>query len=89
MKEWYHTEERRIMKKIIGIIFIRLMFANIGFAEMRLIEEKDLVGDKPNYWGYQITTVCVDGYKFVVVVNREAFVQFFEERVGKSLPAKC
>ena len=65
------------------------MFANIGFAEMRLIEEKDLVGDKPNYWGYQITTVCVDGYKFVVVVNREAFVQFFEERDGKSLPAKC
>ena len=77
------------MKKIILIIFVSLMFANIGFAEMRLIEEKDLEGDKPNYWGYQITTVCVDGYKFVVVVNREAFVQFFEERDGKSLPAKC
>ena len=77
------------MKKIIGIVIASMMFANIGFAEMRLIEEKYLEGDKPNNWGYSITTVCVDGYKFVVVVNREAFVQFFEERDGKSLPAKC
>ena len=65
------------------------MFANIGFAEMRLIEEKYLEGDKPDKWGYSITTVCVDGYKFVMAVNREAFEQFFEERNGKSLPAKC
>ena len=28
------------MRKIIGIIFISLMFANIGFADMRLIEAK-------------------------------------------------
>ena len=55
------------MKKIIGIIFVSLMFCNIGFAEMRLIEEKYLKGDKPDNWGYFITTVCVDGYKFVVV----------------------
>ena len=77
------------MKKIIGIIFVSLMFCNIGFAEMRLIEEKYLKGDKPDKWGYSITTICVDSYKFVMVVNREAFVQFFEERDGKSLPAKC
>ena len=30
------------MKKIIGIIFISLMFSNIGFAEIKLIEEKML-----------------------------------------------
>ena len=77
------------MEKIIGIVIASMMFANIGFAEMRLIEEKDLEGDKPNNWGYFITTICVDSYKFVMVVNREAFVQFFEERDGKSLPAKC
>ena len=77
------------MKKIIGIVFISLMFCNIGFAEMRLIEEKYLKGDKPDKWGYSITTICVDSYKFVMVVNREAFVQAFEERDGKSLPAKC
>ena len=34
------------MKKLIGIIFISLMFANIGFAEMALIEEK-LIKGKP------------------------------------------
>jgi|TARA_B100001964_G_scaffold144604_1_gene159259 hypothetical protein len=77
------------MKKIILIVIASLMFANIGFAEMRLIEEKYLKGDKPDKWGYSITTICVDSYKFVMVVNREAFVQFFEERDGKSLPAKC
>ena len=47
------------MKKIIGIIFISLMFANIAFAEMRLIEETK-VGP------HKISTVCIDGYKFVV-----------------------
>ena len=34
---------RRIMKKIIGIIFISLMFCNIGFAEMKVIEKKILL----------------------------------------------
>ena len=77
------------MKKAIAIIVLGLLWCNVGFAEMKLLEEKYLEGDKPNNWGYSITTVCVDGYKFVVVVNREAFVQFFEERDGKSLPAKC
>ena len=77
------------MKKLLGIVVLGLLWCNVGFAEMKLIEEKYLAGDKPNNWGYSITTVCVDGYKFVVVVNREAFVQFFEERDGKSLPAKC
>ena len=75
------------MKKIIGIIFISLMFANIGFAEMRLIEEKTIKG----YHSYFTTTICVDGYKFVVMHYTEArsMVQAFEERDGKSLPTKC
>ena len=49
------------MKKIIGIIFISLMFANIGYAEMRLIERKIVDG---NY----LSSMCVDGYKFVTTV---------------------
>ena len=48
------------MKKIIGIIFISLMFANIAFAKMTLIEEAK-VGD------YSITTVCIDRYRYVIV----------------------
>ena len=79
------------MKKIIGIIFISLMFCNVGFAKMKLIEEKTLKGKKAA--SYYMATVCVDGYKFVVAkagqVHSMGMVQFFEERDGKSLPAKC
>ena len=71
------------MKKIIGIVFISLMFANIGFAEMRLIEKKSIGGNP-------VSTICVDGYKFVTNVQiGTSMVQFYEERDGKSLPAKC
>ena len=75
------------MKKIILIIFASLMFANIGFAEMRLIE-----GQSVKNYGYkfQVATFCIDGYKFVAVSDEgRGMVQAFEERDGKSLPAKC
>jgi len=82
------------MKKIIGIIFISLMFANIGFAEMRLIEKGE---------GTMFRTTCIDGYKFVSASKSFSsgqthraygamglsITQAFEERDGKSLPAKC
>ena len=76
------------MKKIIGIIFISLMFANIGFAEMKRIEDKKISVGINTY----MATVCVDGYKFVGSYNSSqmiSMVQAFEERDGKSLPAKC
>ena len=73
------------MKKIIGIVIASLMFANIGYAEIKLIEKKAM----PD--AYTISTVCVDGYKFVVVrdVDGVSMVQFFERAGGVSLPAKC
>ena len=80
------------MRKIIGIVFISLMFANIGFAEMRLIEEKKVKGKEYNNMIY---TVCIDGYKFVFMRTgtmqgrAQAITQAFEERDGKSLPTKC
>ena len=72
------------------------MFANIGFAEMKLIEEKE-VG------GLYFKTTCIDRYKFVTVYNGTSsrqthrayaamglsIIQAFEERDGKSLPVKC
>jgi hypothetical protein len=76
------------MKKIIGIVFISLMFANIGFAEMKRIEDKEI---RVAYYT-RMATVCVDGYKFVIsYTGTQAIstVQFYEERDGKSLPAKC
>jgi len=86
------------MKKILGIIFISLMFANIGYAEVSLIESvtikqkalKALLGAN-----FSINTFCVDSYKFVMSKgagknqSSRTMVQFFEERDGKSLPAKC
>ena len=87
------------MKKIIGIVFASLMFANIGFAEMRLIEEKTI---KDGRWSQLIQTVCIDRYKFVTAEDFSyqggkgkvgsisiSITQIFEERDGKSLPAKC
>ena len=77
------------MKKIIGIVFISLMFANIGLAEMRLIEEKRIESKEFVY--FSVGKICVDGYKFVISTHNEgtSIVQAFEERDGKSLPAKC
>jgi hypothetical protein len=72
------------MKKIIGIIFVSLIFANIGFAEIREIESKKVSKN----W---ITTYCIDGYKFVEFYKegRLSGVQFYERVGGVSLPAQC
>ena len=82
------------MRKIIGIIFISLMFANIGYAEMRLIEEKRKLHGRDINWN--IMTVCIDGYKFVIAAQQyptqgstPSMVQFYERAGGVSLPAKC
>lgn len=78
------------MRRIILITFISLMFTNIGFAD-RILSHQPQV-----FSGYNdsLTTLCVDGYKFLVTTRTKKYlamstVQFFEERDGKSLPAKC
>ena len=60
------------MKKIIGIIFISLMFANIGFAEIKVIENKKIMMGIAPRW---TTTICVDSHKFVI----------FRDGVGKPI----
>ncbi len=79
------------MKKIILIIFVSLMFCNIGFAEMKLFEEKTLKGKKAA--SYYMATVCVDGYKFVITglkASERSMVQFYEAGNNQSpKPAKC
>jgi len=76
------------MKKLLGILVLGLLWCNVGFAEMRLIEEKKL---KAKQFNYISATFCIDGYKFVMFTGHagKSMVQFFEERDGKSLPAKC
>lgn len=80
------------MKKIILIIFVSLMFCNIGFAEIKFIEEKKI---KDGTFTQFIQTVCIDGYKFVIVNKMgknqsTSIVQFFTRGVGSvSLPKMC
>jgi len=79
------------MKKIIGLVIASLMFANIGFAEMRLIEQKFIKGPKTwkDTYGLHISTVCIDGYKFVHK-RGSSLVQFYEDNLkGSPVPAKC
>ena len=86
------------MKKLLGIIVLGLLFANIGFAEITELKSKSLNRyDLKNVKGEDstgdngITTVCIEGYLFVTYYDFSAvsIVQFYKERDGKSLPAKC
>ena len=85
------------MKKIIVIVIASMMFANIGFAEIKMIES-EIIG-AARVERYQLSTVCVDGYKFVVAKSGEvhsmSMVQFYEtvdhynRVIGTALPARC
>ena len=80
------------MKKIIGIIFVSLMFANIGFAEMRIIENMDRT-DKMNEFVPNFVTVCIDNYKFAVAQFHEglSMVQFYvrDRTTGATILERC
>ena len=62
---------------------------NTGNA--RTLSKQDMKGD------YTARTLCVDGYKFIVAnkyfhgskTSAISLTQFYEERDGKALPAKC
>ena len=82
------------MRRIILIIIASLVFCNIGFAEMRLIESTQ-INVNARAASFVVNTLCIDGYKFVMSkggghgFGSRSMVQFYEEREGKSLPAKC
>jgi hypothetical protein len=77
------------MRKIILIVIATLLLTNIGFAEMRLIEEKKV--KRKGAADFYMATTCIDEHKFVLVGLKTSsyMVQAFEERDGKSLPTKC
>ena len=81
------------MKKIIGIVIASLVFCNVGFAKTTLIEHDRVQVRSYESSEYFVSTICVDGYKFVVTrpgsTASISMVQFFEERNEKSVPAKC
>ena len=80
------------MKKIIGIVIASMMFANIGYAEIRQIESETI--GAAHVERYLVSTVCVYGYKFVLAkagqVHSMSMVQFWKKEKGyKPEPAKC
>ena len=80
------------MKKIIGIIFVSLMFCNIGFAESTKAKILERYKIKLNPIATEVVVIaCIDGYKFITGGGKSfsSMLQFYEERDGKSLPAKC
>ena len=82
------------MKKLLLTLVLGLLLSGNTFAETKVIDryhEKSKNG-KSNM--FSIYTLCIDGYKFIytyVFVKNPSttMTQFFEERDGKSLPAKC
>jgi len=86
------------MRRIIGIVIASLMFANIGFAEMRILESTTFAPFHRHNKIY-LATVCIDGYKFIIhegdyEKGAGGPIQFYE--VGgtspnrhMALPAKC
>ncbi len=79
---------------------MRLLFAAIiltllsqsAWAKARTLDQDSMKGN------YKLRTICVDGYKFVVGsrINTDGdwfsdltMVQFYENKDGVALPAKC
>ena len=91
------------MKKVIIVLFVMIIIPSIGHSENTLkysdfydkndrVISKFTVDEKASY---DVRVLCIDGHKFVSMARRThegvtaSIVQKFEERDGKSLPAKC
>ena len=86
------------MKKLIAIVFLMLIVPSIGYSADRVISRFEVPKAE-----YAVRVLCIDGHKFVNTNNyadiritvgagvalANSIVQMFEERDGKSLPAKC
>ncbi len=77
------------MKKLLGIVVLGLLWCNVAFSKMYVIEN-ELMNLK-DYDSSSVATACIDGYKFVIVRGTRAIsvTQFYKEVDGKSLPEKC
>ena len=78
------------MKKLLGIIVVSLLLSGNANADVRIMN-KGFTHETNRYDKRSIQAVCVDGFKFVVVIGPEAagITQYFIEKDGKSVPAKC
>ena len=82
------------MKKLLGIVVLGLLWCNVVLADTKLIKTDHLRPTDDT--AFYISTICVDGYKFVATGEKigtpgegYSIVQFFERAGGQSLPARC
>ena len=81
------------MKKLFStILLFSFLWCSISFGEIKFLEENQQPIGKTLM---SIKIVCIDNYKFIITsrvakgTRAVSTVQMFEERNGKSLPAKC
>lgn len=73
----------------LAVVALVLLLGSNAFAgKPRTMSKEDMQG------GYTARTICVDGYKFILANKNQyggglSLIQFYEERNGKALPAKC
>ena len=81
----------------LAIVALILLLGSNAFAKdtgnAKTLSKNALKGD------YTARTICVDGYKFILankfnysgvgMASAISITQFYEERNGKALPAKC
>ena len=76
--------------KLLAICLFLFTFQVFG-EEVKVLKEDSLM-----YGAVKLSVVCIDGYKYLNT-NRQynsmnfvnSTIQMFEERDGKSLPARC
>lgn len=75
------------MRLLLTVLMV-LAFSNLAEAGARKLQRDIIKGEV-------IYTFCIDGYKFVLARGNlsggesPSIVQFYEEKNGKALPAKC
>ena len=81
------------MKKLLGIVVLSLLLSVNAYAEIRIIEQIEAGKLKTSALkgAFPVTRICSNGYEFLITGKgtNTSVTQVFEERDGKSLPAKC
>jgi len=81
------------MKKFLTIIALGFLLPSNISAEIRIIERIDPKELKTSIFkgAFPVTRICSNGLEFLVtgIGAGTSVTQVFEERNGKSLPAKC
>ena len=82
------------MKKLLSVILVLgLLFSGNAYAEIRIIEQIEAGKLKTSVLkgAFPVARICSNGYEFLITGKgtNTSVTQVFEERNGKSLPAKC